>query len=86
MRQADVARASATTPATTKEVAKHILKTKAAALALDAYANDDTNALLAHLDSMERASMRVLDNLQKMGEAATADPSLLCQPGEGHRH
>ena len=64
----------------------HIEVHKAAALALDAYANDDTNALLAHLDNMERASMRVLDNLQKMGEAAAAEPSLLCQTGEGHRH
>ena len=64
----------------------HVEVHKAAALALDAYANDDTNALLAHLDNMERASMRVLDNLQKMGEAAAAEPSLLCQTGEGHRH
>jgi hypothetical protein len=27
---------------------------------------------------MESASMRVLDNLQKMGETAASDPSLLC--------
>jgi hypothetical protein len=45
--------------------------------ALEANAAGDAG-LLRHLDEMESASMRVLDNLQKMGETAASDPSLLC--------
>ena len=44
----------------------------------EALAERDQAALLRHLDEMESASMRVLDNLQKMGETAASDPSLLC--------
>jgi hypothetical protein len=35
---------------------------------------------------MERASMRVLDGLQKMGETAMHDPAVLCHAGDGHLH
>jgi hypothetical protein len=35
---------------------------------------------------MERASMRVLDGLQKMGETAMTDPAVLCHAGDDHQH
>ncbi|MDD3352481.1 methyl-accepting chemotaxis protein [Zoogloea sp.] len=38
--------------------------------ALQALASGDSTSVLAHLDRMESASMRVLDNLQRLGEAA----------------
>lgn len=43
-------------------------------------------ALLRQLDLMERASMRVLDNLQQMGFAAMNAPSVSCSADQGHVH
>ena len=56
----------------------HVRVHAAGIAALEANAAGDQAALLRHLDEMESASMRVLDNLQKMGETAASDPSLLC--------
>ncbi len=64
----------------------HVEVHQAGAAALDAYATGDMNTVIRHVDDMERASMKVLDNLQAMGEAAMNDPSVLCHSGDGHRH
>jgi len=56
----------------------HVRVHSAGVAALEAHAAGDHAALLRHLDEMESASMLVLDNLQKMGETASGDPSLLC--------
>ena len=64
----------------------HIEVHRAGQKTLEAFANGDMAAMLEHLDTMERGSMRVLDNLQQMGGAAMSDPSLLSAPGDGHRH
>ncbi|MBS0372217.1 MAG: CZB domain-containing protein [Proteobacteria bacterium] len=64
----------------------HIEVHRAGVAVLTAYANGDMGAVLRHLDVMEQASMRVLDNLQKMGEAALDDPSILCLEDGSHRH
>ncbi len=64
----------------------HIDVHKHGCAALESNANGDINAVLGHLDTMERASMQVLDNLQHMGEAAMLDPSLLCHSENSHSH
>ncbi|WP_305847113.1 methyl-accepting chemotaxis protein [Zoogloea sp. LCSB751] len=64
----------------------HIEVHRAGVEVLKAHADNDMDAVLRHLDSMEQSSMRVLDNLQRMGEAALNDPSILCLEEGGHRH
>ncbi len=65
----------------------HIRVHNAGIAALEAHAAGDRARLLRQLDEMESASMQVLDNLQKMGETATGDPSLLChEHAHDHRH
>jgi len=46
--------------------------------ALKARQAGDTVAMLRHVEAMEQASMRVLDNLQLMSDAGLTDPSVLC--------
>ncbi len=64
----------------------HVEVHRAGVAALEAYQNGDIPSVLRQLDLMESASMRVLDNLQQMGESAMNDPSALCSVGEGHGH
>ena len=64
----------------------HIEVHKSGVAALQAFERGDSASMLDSLDNMERASMRVLDNLQQMGEAAMSDPSVLCAPTDGHPH
>jgi len=59
---------------------------RAGVQALEALANSDMAGVLRHLDSMESASMRVLENLQRMGQAAISDPSALCTASDEHSH
>ena len=63
----------------------HVEVHRAGVQALEALAANDMTGVLRHLDSMESASMRVLDNLQRMGEAAMNDPAALCM-GDDHDH
>ncbi|NOQ94869.1 MAG: chemotaxis protein [Methylophaga sp.] len=48
------------------------------ALAVEAFYAKDTGKTLAALNSMEQASMDVLNNLETMVQSAEANPSLLC--------
>ncbi|MBS0348385.1 MAG: CZB domain-containing protein [Proteobacteria bacterium] len=64
----------------------HIEVHRAGVNVLQSYADGDMSAVLRHLDSMEQSSMRVLDNLQRMGEAALNDPAVLCMEDGTHRH
>jgi len=65
----------------------HVEVHRAGVEALQALENGDMGGVLRHLDSMESNSMRVLDNLQRMGEAAMNDPSALCMADDhGHTH
>jgi len=48
------------------------------AIAVDAFYEKDVGRTLAALNSMEQASMAVLNNLETMVQAAEANPSLLC--------
>ncbi|MDD2990566.1 MAG: methyl-accepting chemotaxis protein [Zoogloea sp.] len=63
----------------------HVDVHRAGVDALQALESGDMDGVLRHLDSMESASMRVLDNLQRMGEAAMHDPSALCV-ADDHSH
>ena len=38
----------------------------------------DNAAMLRHVEAMEKASFKVLDNLQRMADVANDDPSVLC--------
>ncbi len=64
----------------------HVEVHRAGVAALEAYQGGDIPGVLRQLDLMESASMRVLDNLQQMGESAMSDPSALCSAGDGHHH
>mgnify|MGYP000863720561 FL=1 len=64
----------------------HVEVHRAGAAVIEARANGDMSSVLKNLDTMERASMRVLDGLQKMGETAMRDPSVLCHTEGGHLH
>jgi hypothetical protein len=64
----------------------HVEVHRAGAAVIEAKAGGDMGSVLKNLDSMERASMRVLDGLQKMGETAMHDPAVLCHAGDGHLH
>ncbi|TXH77447.1 methyl-accepting chemotaxis protein, partial [Thauera aminoaromatica] len=64
----------------------HVEVHRAGVQALEALATNDMAGVLRYLDSMESASMRVLENLQRMGQAAMSDPSALCTAGDGHSH
>ncbi len=64
----------------------HVEVHRAGVNVLQSYADGDMSAVLRHLDSMEQSSMRVLDNLQRMGEAALNDPAVLCMEDGTHRH
>ena len=64
----------------------HIEVHRAGVAALEAHAASDMAGVLNQLDTMERASMRVLDNLQQMGTAAMDDPSALCHAEGRHAH
>jgi hypothetical protein len=46
--------------------------------ALRARQAGDNAAMLRHVQAMEQASLRVLDNLQRMAEGAVSNPSVLC--------
>lgn len=46
--------------------------------ALRARALGDNILMLKHVDAMEQASFKVLDNLQRMADVADGDPSVLC--------
>lgn len=46
--------------------------------ALRARLAGDSSAMLRHIAAMERASLQVLDNLQRMADSAENDPSVLC--------
>ena len=64
----------------------HVEVHRAGAAVIEARANGDMSSVLKNLDTMERASMRVLDGLQKMGETAMRDQSVLCHTEGGHLH
>ncbi|WP_443089899.1 CZB domain-containing protein [Zoogloea sp.] len=64
----------------------HIEVHRAGADVLRALTAGNTVDLVRQLDRMEQASLRVLDHLQRMGEAAVGDPSVLCHAGDGHAH
>ncbi|MBN9695612.1 MAG: CZB domain-containing protein [Zoogloea sp.] len=64
----------------------HVEVHRAGVAALEAYQGGDIQSVLRQLDLMESASMRVLDNLQQMGESAMNDPSALCSAGHDHSH
>ncbi len=64
----------------------HIEVHRAGVAVLEAYEAGDMAAVIRQLDIMESASMRVLDNLQQMGEAAMHDPSMLCHSDDIHTH
>ncbi len=65
----------------------HVEVHRAGVETLSSLESGDMGGVLRHLDHMETASMRVLDNLQRMGEAAMHDPSALCMTDEhGHVH
>jgi hypothetical protein len=46
--------------------------------ALRARSAGDNALMLRHVEAMEQASFKVLDNLQRMAEVADGDPSVLC--------
>ena len=46
--------------------------------ALRARLAGDNAAMLRHVEAMEKASFKVLDNLQRMADVANDDPSVLC--------
>ena len=64
----------------------HIEVHRAGADVLRALTAGNTADMVRQLDRMEQASLRVLDHLQRMGEAAVGDPSVLCHAGDGHAH
>jgi uncharacterized phage infection (PIP) family protein YhgE len=64
----------------------HVEVHRAGVAVVEAKAGGDMVGVLRNLDTMERASMRVLDGLQKMGETAMTDPSVLCHADGGHLH
>jgi len=56
----------------------HIAVHKMGVLALAAKQQGDMSAMLMHVKEMERASVGVIDNLQRMVDSAARDSSLLC--------
>jgi NAD(P)H-hydrate repair Nnr-like enzyme with NAD(P)H-hydrate epimerase domain len=46
--------------------------------ALDAKHKGDVDSMLRHVELMERASVSVIDNLQRMADTAMTDPAILC--------
>ena len=64
----------------------HVEVHRAGVAALEAHQSGDVPGVLRQLDLMESASMRVLDNLQQMGESAMNAPSALCSAGHDHSH
>ena len=64
----------------------HVEVHRAGTAVIEAKTIGDMGSVLKNLDTMERASMRVLDGLQKMGETAMHDPAVLCHAGDGHLH
>ena len=61
------------------EVHRHGVK------ALECYQEGLAEDTLAHLEAMERASLAVLDNLQRMEDVAASDPAVLCHGPNPHR-
>ena len=59
--------------------APHIEVHKMGITALEAKQKGDVDAMLRHIELMERASVSVIDNLQRMADNAMLDPSLLCK-------
>ena len=47
-------------------------------LALEAKQQGDMHAMLNHVKAMEKASVGVIDNLQRMADSSMQDASLLC--------
>ncbi len=64
----------------------HIEVHRAGVSVLEALSASDMPGVLRHLDNMENASMRVLENLQHMGQTAMSDPSILCSASDHHAH
>jgi len=58
--------------------APHIDVHKMGVLALEARQQGDMPAMLGHVKAMEKASVGVIDNLQRMADSAMQDSSLLC--------
>ena len=59
--------------------APHIQVHKNGIAALEANVRGDLVGMLAAVESMERGSMGVIDNLQRMADQAVSDSALLCQ-------
>lgn len=57
----------------------HVTVHQSAISALKAHAEGDNNAMLNNIDKMEKASLLVLANLEKMAVSAEKNPSILCQ-------
>jgi hypothetical protein len=58
--------------------APHIQMHKSGIAALEANLRGDLEGMLAAVESMERGSMGVIDNLQRMADQAVNDSALLC--------
>ena len=58
--------------------APHIDVHKMGVLALEAKQKGDMSAMLGHVKAMEKASVGVIDSLQRMADSAMQDTSLLC--------
>jgi hypothetical protein len=58
--------------------APHIEVHKMGIAALDAKHKGDVDSMLRHVELMERASVSVIDNLQRMADTAMTDPAILC--------
>jgi len=58
--------------------APHIEVHKMGIAALDAKHKGDVDGMLRHVELMERASVSVIDNLQRMADTAMNDPAILC--------
>jgi len=58
--------------------APHIEVHKMGIAALDAKHRGDVDGILRHVELMERSSVSVIDNLQRMADTAMNDPAILC--------
>lgn len=56
----------------------HIEVHKMGIAALEARQSGNTDAMLRHVEMMERASFEVIENLQRMSDTAMSDPAVLC--------